>query len=175
MKPVRVNFVAPSRPGRWHWFVFAVAWMLVAASGFRAWEAHKELAALNGELESLRSRALQAGAVASAPLRPPPYFESAQQFLRERAAPWPDVLRALEIAKVDGVSVRAVVMVEAGSPITVEVVAPNHAAVAEYLAQLSDGNSTLGGIKFEVVRGHTEEGSGTVVAVVQVSQSRAGP
>ena len=138
MRRVRAQFNPPYRPSRRTMMGLLVLGIAGTASvGNAVWQRHRESVLVRelAELEEAGRRPPPRPAV----LPPPPYQLSAEQMLRERAAPWAPMLRTLESGAVLGVTPTRVDFNAADGSAHVELEYTDPAALFDYLERINEG------------------------------------
>jgi hypothetical protein len=140
MKPVIPEFVVPGPPPRWLWWACAAVAAAAAAALLAAWHAHTQVRQTQSQLAAARAAVpLPTLAVA---LPPPPYADSAREFLDERSPEWQATLLALERNGLIGVTPVSVEVQPRERTARVEVEFADYAVLMRYLDQLNAGTGS---------------------------------
>jgi hypothetical protein len=141
MNELDIDFAPLPLPGRRLWVAAAVGVIAGASAGAGIWQQMGSLQANRDRLAQLRAQAemdrSEAAVLARQSAIPPAHHASAMRMLRERAAPWPELLTLLERVIEDGVTLSGLTIDAGEGRATLEVVASDHSALQRYLAALN--------------------------------------
>jgi hypothetical protein len=86
--------------------------------------------------------------------------------LRERAIPWPEVLRALEVVAMPDVTPSSVSFAGSDGKVTVQVSAPDYRAVLAYIEALNGPNPAGADVRFTLQQARLDAASSRVDATL---------
>lgn len=137
MRVVHADFKSLTRPPKLLWTVVGICIALTFALSLYL---TRELVSLQNDLET-KLAATTAPPTAKAQIQHEEvrYAASAREMQAQRQLGWPLALTALENIAAEGVVVRRIEVSATEESIRVELVAPSHASVLEYLVALNSG------------------------------------
>jgi len=151
----------------------ALAWLaggMTVVACVTTWMAHDaevEVANLQARIAEQARQEVQARARGSAAHEPEPYERSAREMLAEYRRPWPEALTALETTEVAGVTLNALETPSGDALMRLEVDAPDHAVLLDYLAALNAGRSgTSRELVWRLVSTRKTDKAGQVAATI---------
>ena len=139
MKRLKVELISPRPPSRFAWALLVVLTVAAAGALTLAQRWQNEADALREQILREREEQLLRASRPAAPLPPPPYAQSAREYLAESGPWWTSTLLALERAARVGVTPASVDLQAHERSARVEVEFSDYAVLLAYLSDLNAG------------------------------------